>query len=69
MQHGPTRVDFSAATNVARCTECSWFAESPTRERVRQAARQHAALDHHDKRARWALDQANHRARMSGRGA
>jgi hypothetical protein len=64
--HGPTRVDFSAATNLAYCTECTWRSESTNRERVRQAARQHAALEHHDKRARWAYDQPNHRARVAG---
>jgi hypothetical protein len=67
--HGPTRVDFGSSTNLAYCTECTWRAESPTRERVRQAARQHAAIEHRDKRARWAYDQANHRARASADGA
>ena len=64
--HGPTRVDFSAASNLAYCTECTWRQESTSRERTRQAARQHAALAHRDKRARWAYDQANHRARLGG---
>jgi len=63
--HGPTRADLGAATSIATCDECSWHIESTNRERVRQAARQHAALVHRDKRARWAYDQANHRARMT----
>lgn len=64
--HGPTRVDFGASTNVAYCDDCTWRVESVTRERARQAARQHAALVHRDKRARWAYDQANHRSRQGG---
>ena len=58
------RVDFGES-NIAWCEDCTWRSEpTPTRERARQAARQHAALEHRDKRARWAYDQANHRARM-----
>jgi hypothetical protein len=66
--HGPTRVDLGAATNIAWCTECTWRSESTTPERVRQAARQHAAIAHRDRRARWAYDQANHRARVAAGG-
>lgn len=66
MEHGPTRVDLGAATNLAWCTACTWRVEHPTPERIRQAARQHAALVHRDKRARWAYDQAAHRARAQG---
>jgi hypothetical protein len=66
MAHGPTRVDLGSSSNVAWCKECPGFrVESTTKSRVRQAALQHAALEHKDKRARWAYDQANHRARMT----
>lgn len=65
MQRGVVRLDRSAATIVAVCSECPWRMLAAGRSRdfkAHEAAARHAAA-HDDPRAAWARDMHARRSR------